>query len=96
MDLRRKILLGIVALSVALPAVPAFADNAREGHRVERQSPEHRQEHRDHKREARRRRERRDYRFAFRGPYEHCFTRGGYWTSDGWQRVWVPPERICR
>ncbi len=97
--LKRNFLLGIVALCVALPAVPAFADrdDAREGHRGDPQS-ERREAQERHEREARERREHRDDRFAYRGPYgeEHCFTRDGYWTSDGWQRVWVPPQRICR
>ncbi len=98
LNMKRNFLLGIVALCVALPAVPAFADrdDAREGHRVDRL--ERREAHERHEREARERREHRDHRFAYRGPYgyKHCFTRGGYWTSVGQQRVWVPPRRICR
>ncbi len=97
LNMKKKLLLGIVALSVALPAVPAFADkNDDARHRIERQ---HRhEEHWKHEREARQRREHRDHRFAFREPFfgPRCFTRDGYWTYDGWQRVWVPPERICR
>jgi hypothetical protein len=101
LSVRKQVVLGILAFSVALPAVPAFAErgDVREGHRVERQEPDRRQsEHWNHEREARKHWEHRDHPFAYRDPYAgwRCFTRGGYWTSDGWQRVWVPPQEVCR
>jgi Ni/Co efflux regulator RcnB len=98
----KQLLLLVAAFVVAVPAVPAFAQpdrhQERQEHRqqYERREPE-RRDHERHERFDRDRREHREYRFAYRGSYvgPSCYTQGGYWTWDGWQHVWVPPQTVC-
>jgi hypothetical protein len=99
----KHLLLMLVALTLALTTVPAFADSDRhEGfrdeHRVERPGREHREgERQERERAGHVVREYREFRFAFPAPYvaPYCYTQAGYWAWDGWQNVWVPPQTIC-
>ena len=99
-----SLLLGLVALSLALTATPAAAvaerhEGFRGRPRVERQEharPEHERQARG--REDHDRWEHHDFRFAYPVPYvaPYCYTQDGYWAWDGWQYAWVPPQTVCQ
>lgn len=99
----RRLLLMLLALLLALTTAPAFADSPRnqgfrDGHRMERRDAGHHEGERQERERAEHGRwEHRDFRFAFPAPYvaPYCYTQAGYWTWDGWQYVWVPPQTVC-
>ena len=92
--MRKWFVFVLAALSLALTAVPAAADRDDywEGRRDERREA---QERRDRElRELRERERREERRLGFLGP--NCYSEGGYWAWDGFERVWVPSRTICR
>jgi Ni/Co efflux regulator RcnB len=98
----KRVLLGLVALSLALTAAPAaqareWAEVSRQWRREERPARERHQrwEH-EHQARARWRHDHFGY-FApapMAAPY--CFRVHGHSAWNGWRYVWVPGHTVCR
>ncbi len=89
----KRLLLGLVTLSLALTTAPAAAEHWREegfrrGNRVEQVH-----EHRAYGRWGYR-----PFPPAYRAPYaaRHCYRRAGYLAWNGWRYVRVPSHVVCR
>ncbi len=91
---RRRAVLGLVALILALMAAPAAAAREREaGFRGWHREARH------HGWWERERWRHRHFAYFVPAPYyaaPYCYRQQGYWAWDGWRHVWVPPATVCR
>jgi len=97
----KGLLLVLTALTLAVTAAPAAAQNERhEGFRradYEGRWAHERHEGREHDRWGHRRWGYRHFGFVSPPPYAHpyCFWRPSHWAWNGWRYVWVPPRTVC-
>ena len=93
----KRLLLVLVALTLALTAAPAAAEPERhEGFRSGQR--EGREWHEQHERREHERWEHRRFGFFSPAPYAapYCYTEQGSWAWNGWRYVWVPPQTVCQ